>query len=719
MNNDKAHPGIFRVSLLATFILIASGCSTDAEDTSNALAACSVDAQEIKDTRNALKAKAIKNLKTYVNEFNNYGPIIDNLVGIEGQSSNIRGRAPCRTKTERGGDISCIHNDDAFVFLRDNTPYFESPDNAFNEVYAYRWWVYRKHLHEYQDANLSRKVWNVSEFPNGQGHESPGTAIVCPAGLQFYDGRWLRDSQYLRDYAIYWYHGEGANRAYMGGYDRTLSYVVRDYAHNNSVWLNNAVDAFLQVHPDVWDESWSESELWKDKVLTGMEDHFGDWDNDFTVNAKGKITDGMFKNLDAHDCMEYAASTQAAMVQSEGPFSYFTTDNIGDTYNGWGLWNKFKQGKSGLDFNAFVDNGYKRDGQGSFLDKNYPQINTVRPSLNSYMYADLLSMARLMTRRAAELGDTDPKAAEYRGKATDYTNRAEQLRAKILDVLWNDEQSFFKTHTADDNIYAAKVDGDGDAYHMPSYETPMRESVGYVPWYFDGIVPQGDSKYNLAWQQLNDVEGFAGNFGITSVERRSPYFNELAYSWNGRGWPLLNSIIGKSYANFVRNYAPVETRDDWQAKYFDYLQEYVELHRSRGTKETGYEDSWAIGEYYLPVTSTGYAKEGNKDTRLGQMGGEIDYNHSSFNDIIISDLLGFKASHKPEFTIAPLVPENKWNDFYLGNVLYHGREIDVIWKKDWDSGKQGQQPGLVVLVDNEPSACAPSLNSEINVTLAK
>ncbi|MBL4675251.1 MAG: hypothetical protein JKY70_03450, partial [Mucilaginibacter sp.] len=96
---------------------------------------------------------------------------------------------------------------------------------------------------------------------------------------------------------------------------------------------------------------------------------------------------------------------------------------------------------------------------------------------------------------------------------------------------------------------------------------------------------------------------------------------------------------------------------------------------------------------------------------------EQDYFHSTFPDIIIEDLIGFKSSHGKSFSVSPLLPEGKWDYFYLGNIRYHNHDVDIIWKKDWDTKKSGNQSKLCVWVDGKLAASSPSLNSKLLVKL--
>lgn len=59
-----------------------------------------------------------------------------------------------------------------------------------------------------------------------------------------------------------------------------------------------------------------------------------------------------------------------------------------------------------------------------------------------------------------------------------------------------------------------------------------------------------------------------------------------------------------------------------------------------------------------------------------------DYNHSSFNDIIISGLVGLHVSDKGKISINPLVPDGLWDYYCLRNVNVLGKNVTVVYDKD-------------------------------------
>ena len=83
------------------------------------------------------------------------------------------------------------------------------------------------------------------------------------------------------------------------------------------------------------------------------------------------------------------------------------------------------------------------------------------------------------------------------------------------------------------------------------------------------------------------------------------------------------------------------------------------------------------------------------------------YNHSTFNDLIITGLIGLRPRTDNTIEVHPLVPQNKWAWFCLDNVLYHGKIITIIWDKDGLKYKKGK--GFSVWVNGKKVASSNNL----------
>ena len=76
-----------------------------------------------------------------------------------------------------------------------------------------------------------------------------------------------------------------------------------------------------------------------------------------------------------------------------------------------------------------------------------------------------------------------------------------------------------------------------------------------------------------------------------------------------------------------------------------------------------------------------------------------DYNHSTYNDLIITGLMGLRPRSDDIVEINPLIPVEKWDYFCLDNVLYHRKILTIVWDKTGKKYNRGK--GFMVYVDNK------------------
>lgn len=527
--------------------------------------------------------KAAARLKTQVEEFNAYSD-----------------------RPLPDGHLNANNN---LAFLQENIPLLYTEDSSLNKVYNYRWWMISKHLRTYPDPEDQQTYTVFTEFFGWKPWASRSGAIPCPAGHQFYDLRWLRNPDYLRSYIDYYMRGS-ASRLNQRENANFLTYLSRPESHHYSSWMIDGTAAYLKVHPQ---------KEWLQEIYPALEKHQAVWDSLFTVQSPGAQTRGMYKIMDLYDGMEFSLSAVLGLIHSDKAYAMYTDSTWKKYYLGWGTTAAAAQSPAAREYPKAFRSGY-------------PDFYLVRPSINAYMYGNLKALHTL------------GQEVQY---ANDYDQKAAALKEKTLNLLWNEDDRFFHTVTAGDNLYGAR-----------DYQARVRESVGYSPWYFDMIPP--DSKYNVAWSQLGDTEGFLHDFGMTTAERRHPYYNEEAYAWNGRGWPFQNSMVIKAYTKYLR--ASGKHRDPLLEK------QVAQLVRLHGKEELN------IGEWYIP-------------SRGPSFGGEKDYFHSSFPDMVIEDLIGFLPQHQDSFTFHPLIQ----GDFYLGHLHYRGRDLALQRKgkvlRVWVDGK--------------------------------
>ncbi len=273
----------------------------------------------------------------------------------------------------------------------------------------------------------------------------------------------------------------------------------------------------------------------------------------------------------------------------------------------------------------------------------------LRPSINSYMYGNAMAIGNI----AALAGDNT--------KATAYYQKADSLKAAAHQVLWNEQQQFFETHRVDSSAN-------------------VREAIGYMPWYTK--MAKDDAKYGIAWLQAADPTGFSAPYGQTTAERRHPQFRTHGVGkceWDGAVWPFATSQTLTGMANYINDYSNPVVGD---SLFFAEMEKYMQSQHMRGKPY--------IGEY-LDET-TGYWLKGDQERSKY-------YNHSTFNDLIITGLCGLRPRADKTLEVNPLLPVGQWTYFCLDNVPYHGHYITIVYDQDGSHYYQGQ--GLRVLVDGQ------------------
>jgi len=308
-------------------------------------------------------------------------------------------------------------------------------------------------------------------------------------------------------------------------------------------------------------------------------------------------------------------------------------------------WETERQLKSGLFWQFDVKDGMEESVSGSRKDQNR------RPSINSYMYGNAKALYQL----GKVIGDQQLQ--------TKYAAKAAVLKKMVQDSLWNNSTSFFETKSAKTGALVQ-----------------VREAIGFIPWDFN--LPDDKAVYAKAWNALLDTAGFNAPWGITTAERRNPTFRTRgtghSCEWDGALWPFNSSQTLKGLSNLLNNYK--NTGKMTPAVFYNELYKYAASHVKNGKPY--------IGEYQDEKTGE-WLKGDNPRSSF--------YNHSTFCDLIINDLVGIKPRADEVLEIRPLIPENKWQWFAMRNISYHGKTIALIWDKTGEKYHLGK--GFHVYVD--------------------
>ncbi len=470
------------------------------------------------------------------------------------KSENFRHHVEHFNRMEDENKVNAISNAQSWDWMKANIPLFDCPQDNFKEIYYYRWWTFRKHIHKTPQGFI------LTEFLVDRNYADKYNMISCALGHHIYEGRWLHDQRYLDEYVHVWYRGNDG-----GKMKKLLTF---------SSWTADALFNRYKVNAD----------------------------KDFVVNMLPDLV-GEYKS-----------------------------------------WEEERRAKSGLFWQSDVKDGMEESLSGGRREQN------ARPTINSYMFGNAKAIAGI----ASLKNDT--------GLASFYQCKADTIKSLIENRLWNKESQFFET---------VKKQGNGDF-------AQVREAIGFIPWYFN--LP--DEKYDAAWRQVSDPEGFKAPFGLTTAERRHPDFRThgcCKCEWDGAVWPFATSQTLTGMANRMNNDQQKILAD---TTYFRLLELYVESQYYRGKPY--------IGEYL--DESSGYWLKGDQERSRY-------YNHSTFNDLIISGLIGLRPRADEVVEINPLIPQEKWDWFCLDNILYHGKILTVVWDRHGDHYKKGK--GLMVFVNGK------------------
>ncbi|MFZ0639805.1 MAG: glycosyl hydrolase family 65 protein [Candidatus Acidiferrales bacterium] len=357
----------------------------------------------------------------------------------------------------------------------------------------------------------------------------------------------------------------------------------------------------------------------------------------------------------------WAADAMYAKYLADGD-KHFVTALLPQLVANYKDWEKTHLGPAGLFWQIDDRDGMEKSIGGSGY----------RPTINSYMYGDAMAIVKI-----AKLKGDSATENEFRTKA-------QALRNAVDHELWNPAEGFYETRSRETGRL---VD--------------VRELLGFVPWYFDLPAPG----HEAAWKQLFDPNGFAGRFGPTTAERRSPRFmfrDPHECLWNGPSWPFATTQTLVAMANLLNSYK--QSYVD-KADYFRLLKIYA--HSQTRKLSSGETIPW-IDEDLNADTGEWIARRIlHQENRPDQDRGEY-YNHSVFADLVITGLVGLRPRADDIIEVNPLLPAGMWKYFALDSIPYHGRMVSIIY--DADGKHYGRGEGLRILVDGTTVTSSATLS---------
>jgi hypothetical protein len=309
-------------------------------------------------------------------------------------------------------------------------------------------------------------------------------------------------------------------------------------------------------------------------------------------------------------------------------------------------------------------------------DFNQPArpVSLERVDLTAYSYGNAVAVARIYRR----LGQPT--------KSREFDDLAAKIAGAVLTKMWRPDKRFFYSLRAGDDAVAE-----------------VKEVVGVYPFYF-GMVPWGKG-HESAWASILDPNQFWTKWPVASASRECPAYSQENWPgdgraagcmWNGPTWPHANSLVMTAMARTLRGTrlrdipgVPLKREHLWELFTSFTKAQFRNQDLSR---------PWT-GEFY------------NGDTGAWKTA-ERDYNHSTWLDILIPEILGLVPRDDEVLEIDPLLPDGALEYFILDGQRYHGHDVSIVWDGSGPAGPDrfgDGRKGLDVYVDGKLVASSPRL----------
>jgi len=309
------------------------------------------------------------------------------------------------------------------------------------------------------------------------------------------------------------------------------------------------------------------------------------------------------------------------------------------------------------------------------FDQPARQVSLERVDLTAYNFGNAVAVGRIYRR----LGQP--------AHAKEFDDLAARIAGALTSKMWRPDKKYFYSLRALDHQVA-----------------DVKEVIGVYPFYF-GMVPWGKG-YESAWASILDPGQFWTKWPVASASRECPAYSQTSWPgdgraagcmWNGPTWPHANSLVMSAMARTLRATRDLNAAGSPLGR--EHLWELFRSFTRAQYRNQDLEYPWT-GEFY------------NGDTG-GWKTAERDYNHSTWLDILIPDLLGLVPRDDEVLEIDPLVPADALSFFILDGQRYHGRDVTIVW----DAPAPGSpdrfgdgRKGLDVYLDGRLAARSPQLS---------
>lgn len=165
--------------------------------------------------------------------------------------------------------VQDIPDRDAATWMESQIPFFECGDKLIEDIYYFRWWVFRKHIKTTPEGRI------ITEFLPNVPWSGPFNSINCAAGHHIAEAQWLKDgTDLVPEYLRFWMQGSGDEYSY-------------------SSWLVDAAYRYALIRGD-------------QATVTGLLDDFLRFYHH--VESTNMTRYGLFWSYDDRDAMEMSIS---------------------------------------------------------------------------------------------------------------------------------------------------------------------------------------------------------------------------------------------------------------------------------------------------------------------------------------------------------------------------------------------------------------------------
>jgi hypothetical protein len=609
-----------------------------------------------------------------------------------------------------------VPNAEAWSWLEANVPRFSCPDRDLEEIYWFRWWTFRKHLRRTADG------WIVTEFLPDVPWAGKHNSINCPAGHHFREGRWIRNPEYLDDYAIFWFR--------KGGEPRKYSFWAADAINARALVTGDdrlARDLLpeLKANWQAWADHLDESGLyWQNDGNDGMEVSVGGSGCRATINSY-QFGDAMaIASIEeraghAAEAAEWRARAEALrrLVEEklwDGEAGFFKvrprgSDRLVDVreLHGYVPWYFGLPGSDKLGaWRELIDEGGFRAPFGPTTTEQRHRGFALRYEGHECQWNGPswpFATSQTLTALANVLHGPPQQVISRRDywetmQAYVRSHRFRQLPPeRPVGGLVKSNDNGVRRHTwwAEDRLGTTE-------WVQYDFPAPVTADAVEVFWYDD---PSGIdlpvswrllSREGDQWVEVKTVEPpgvSADRFNRVSFAPRSVRALRLeALTVAGKSAGLLEWRVLSGAVNQAPEAVPSASYSDVYAATLQALND-GESRSRRGESR----QPW-IDENLHPQTGDWMARTMLQERGQAPVERGKDYNHSTFCDLVISGLVGLRPRADRVVAVDPLLPEGSWDWFCLDRIPYHGVMLTVLW--DRDGSRYGRGAGLRILADD-------------------